>query len=245
MLSGNRARTRLFVRTRPPFSQAFCMAQATRSSSSLVAHSDDPIENVSSWFQANLKPISYGLGAVIVTAGAIFLYRTTNMNAREKASAALYQAQAPLSEGKLPEAQAALEKVVTRYASTASGQQAAMLLAQVLFDQKQYDAGIKVLESASGSAGADFSASLQGLIGAGYDAKGEYIKAAEHFEKASGMAKFELDKGQFRASEARSLMSGKKLEEAKKIWEDLATREGLPFAQEAKVRLGEIAGTVK
>lgn len=221
------------------------MAQATRSSSSIIAPSDDPIENVSSWFQANQKPLLYGFGALIVAAGAIFLYRTTNTNAREKASAALYQAQAPLSEGKLPEAQAALEKVVSRYASTASGQQAAMLLAQVLFDQKKYDAGIKVLESASSSAGADFSASLQGLIGAGYDAKGDYIKAAEHFEKASTMAKFELDKGQFRASEARSLMSGKKLEEAKKIWEDLATREGLPFAQEAKVRLGEIAGSAK
>ena len=37
----------------------------------------------------------------------------------------------------------------------------------------------------------------------------------------------------------------RKLDDAKKIWEDLALDEGMAVAQEAKVRLGEIAGSAK
>lgn len=221
------------------------MAQAPRSTGSSLDLSEDPIENATAWFRANQKPTLYVLGAVLVTSAAIYLYRATNANTREKASAALYQAEAPLAAGKLAEAQAALQKVATRYASTSAGQQAALLLAQVFFDQKQYDAGIKSLETAAGGASPDFAASMEGLIAMGYDAKGDFGKAAEHFAKASGLAKFALDKGQYRASQARSLMSGNKLDDAKKIWEDLALDEGMAVAQEAKVRLGEIAGSAK
>ena len=153
------------------------MAQAPRSTASSLDVSEDPIENATAWLRANQKPTLYVLGAVLVTAAAIYLYRATNANTREKASAALYQAEGPLAAGKLADAQAALQKVATRYASTPAGQQAALLLAQVFFDQKQYDAGIKSLETAVGGASPDFAASMEGLIATGYDAKGDFGKA--------------------------------------------------------------------
>ena len=221
------------------------MAQAPRSAAHTASLSDDPIENATTWLREHRRPALYVLGAVTVAVSAVSLFRTTNANTREKASAALYQAQAPLSEGKLPDAQAALQKVATRWPSTAAGQQAAMLLAQVHYEQKQYDAGIKALETAIGSASPDFSASIEGLMGTGYDAKGDFAKAAEHYAKASALAKFALDKGQYRASQARSLMSGNKLDEAKRIWQDLLLDDGASVSQEAKVRLGEIAGLAK
>lgn len=221
------------------------MAQATRNpvsaAGSSASLSDDPIESVASWFQVNSKPILLAVGGIAVAAAAVFVYRSSAASTREKASAALYEAQTPYVQGKLPEAQKALQQVATRYGSTASGQQASILLAQVLFEQNKADEGIKVLEKALGSASSDFKASLESLIAAGYEQKQDMTKAAEHFAKAAAAATFKADKYNFQASQARSLMSAGKPADAAKIWEELAKLEGESISQEANVRLGEIA----
>lgn len=217
------------------------MAQATRSATSQGAVSDDPIESVTSWLQDNAKPILYAFGGVAVAAAAVFIYRSTAASTREKASAALYQAQAPFAEGKFDEAKSALEKVATRYGSTASGQQAAILLAQVFYEQKQYDGGIKALEKALGSASSDFKSSMEAMIAAGHEMKGSWNKAAEHYGKASAASTFPADKNTYRAAQARSLTAAGKVEDARKIWEELAQLDGQTVQQEANVRLGELA----
>jgi predicted negative regulator of RcsB-dependent stress response len=217
------------------------MAQATRTTTPSASLSDDPIENISTWFQLNSRPIMYGLGAVAVAAAAIFLYRSTAASNREKASAALYAAQGPFSEGKFDEARVALEKVSSRYSGTASGQQAAILLAQVFFEEKKYDEGIKALEGALGSATADFKSSIESMIAAGHELKGNMAEAANHYGKAAAVAQFPADKHTYEAAQARSLMSAGKNAEAKKIWETLAVLDGESVQQEANVRLGELA----
>lgn len=221
------------------------MAQATRPAVATSELSDDPIENVSSWLSKNQKPLIYGVAAVAIAAAAIFLYRSNDESTREKASKALYEAQAPMAEGKLPEASGALEKVATRYSGTAAGAQAAIMLAHVLFDMKKYDAGIAAVQKAQGSAGADFAAPLEGTLAAGYEAQGKFADAAVHYGKAASVAKFALEKGQFLSSQARSLGLAGKPADARKIWEELSKDESLPFAQEAQVRLGELAGIAK
>ncbi|WP_337170697.1 CDC27 family protein [Gemmatimonas aurantiaca] len=216
------------------------MAQATRSSS--TAHiSDDPMENVAHWLQANAKPIVYAVGAAAVVAAAVFVYRSTAETKREKASAALYEAQAPFAQGKFDDAQKALEKVTDRYASTSSGQQAAILLAQVHYEQKKYDDGIKVLEKALGSSTTEFKASMESLIAGGYEMKGDMSKAADHYAKAAAATPFPAEKHAYEASQARSLMAAGKNDEAKTLWESLAQLDGEPVQQEANIRLGELA----
>ncbi|AMW04903.1 tetratricopeptide repeat protein [Gemmatimonas phototrophica] len=221
------------------------MAQATRnagtSAGSSASLSDDPIESVSTWFQLNSKPILMAVGGVAVAAAAVLVYRSSTASTREKASVALYAAQTPYVQGKLPEAQKELEKVATRYGSTASGQQAAVLLAQVFFEQGKPDDGIKALEKALGSASADFKGSLESLIAAGYEQKKDLGKAAEHYAKAAAASTFKSDKYGYQASQARSLMSAGKDADARKIWEELAKLDGEPIQQEANVRLGELA----
>lgn len=221
------------------------MAQSTRttgtSAGSSASLSDDPIESLTTWFQVNSKPILYAVGGVAVAAAAILVYRSSTASTREKASVALYEAQAPFAQGKLPEAQKELAKVAERYGSTASGQQAAILLAQVLYEQAKYDEGIKALEKALGSASADFKGSLESMIAAGYEFKKDMIKAADHYAKAAAASSFKGDKYNYQASQARSLMAGGKTDEAKKIWEELSKLDGEPIQQEAFVRLGEIA----
>lgn len=218
------------------------MAQSTRNAAgSSASLSDDPIESVTTWFQVNSKPILMAVGGVAVTVAAVMLYRSSTASTREKASTALYEAQTPYVQGKLPEAEKALGNVATRYGSTAAGQQAAVLLAQVLFDQNKVDDGIKALEKALGSSSAEFKSSIEALIAAGYEQKKDFVKAADHYAKAATAAQFKSDKYNQQANQARSLATAGKNGDALKIWEELAKLDGEPIQQEANVRMGELA----
>ena len=227
-----------------PSSLVFRMAQSSRSASSSTSLSDDPMEKLGDWFQSNSRPIGMAVGGVAVAALAIFGYRSYSASQNAKASTALYAAQAPLAQGNFEEAAKALDKVAKSYSGTASGQQAALLLAQALFDQKKYAEGVASLDKAMGGASADFSAAMESMIAVGYELQGKLADAATHYGKASAAAKFENDKNSYKASEARSLMAAGKNAEARKIWEDLAKSDS-PSAQEANVRLGELAGAGK
>jgi len=221
------------------------MAQSTRttgnSAGSSASLSDDPIESLTTWFQVNSKPILYAVGGVAVAAAAILVYRNSTASTREKASVALYEAQAPYAQGKLDDAKKQLARVADRFGSTASGQQASILLAQVLYEQAKYDEGIKALEKALGSASAESKGSVESMIAAGYEFKKDMGKAAEHYAKAAAASSFKGDKYNFQASQARSLMAAGKADDARKIWEELAKLDGEPIQQEATVRLGELA----
>jgi predicted negative regulator of RcsB-dependent stress response len=220
------------------------MAQSSRSASSSSSLSDDPLEKFGDWLQSNSRPIGMAVGGVAVAALAIFGYRSYSTSQNVKASTALYAAQAPMAQGKIEEATKALDKVATGYSGTASGQQAALLLAQALFDQKKYAEGVASLEKAVGGASADFKASMESMIAVGYELQGKLADAAVHYGKASTAAKFANDKNSYKAFEARSLMAAGKNTEARIIWEELAKSDG-QSAQEANVRLGELAGAGK
>lgn len=218
------------------------MAQAPRINSSTAAISDDPLENATVWAQANTKPILMGVAGVVAIAAAVFAYRYLSQDKIEKSSSALYVAQGPLLEGRLPEAQAALQKVANQYSGTAAGLQANLLLAQVLYDQKQYQGGIDMLIKARGSATRETGASFDAMTAAGYEGLGNLEKAAEFYGKASSSSTNNHDRDNNKLSQARSLMLAGKSAEAKKLFEELAADDASPLAQEARVRLGELAG---
>jgi predicted Zn-dependent protease len=217
------------------------MAQAPRSSS-LAGMSDDPLENFTMWLQANSRPLLMGLAGAAVVALGIFGYRYMSADKLAKASAALYQAQLPLLQGNLPEAQAALQRVATQYSGTRSGDQASLLLAQALFDLKQHQGAITMLEKTRGSVPADTRPSFDAMIASGYEGLGNMDKAAEFYGQAAAATTFNQEKQQYRTAQARSLMLAGKLDAAKTIFLELAEDASSQYAQEARVRLGEIAG---
>ncbi|MEO7998577.1 MAG: tetratricopeptide repeat protein [Gemmatimonadaceae bacterium] len=219
------------------------MAQAPRINSSSAAISDDPLENATVWAQSNTKPILIGLAGAAVIALGIFGYRYFSAEKIEKSSTALYQAQGPLLEGKLPEAQTALQRVATQYSGTAAGQQANLLLAQVLYDQKQYQGGVDMLNKARGSASRENQASFDAMIASGYEGMGNLDKAAEAYGKAAASAINNQEREKHLLSQGRSLMLAGKTAEAKKIFDGLIVDNTSAVAQEARVRLGEIAGS--
>lgn len=222
------------------------MAQAPRINTSTAAISDDPLENATVWAQANTKPIMMAVAGIVLVAAGIFGYRYLSESKNAESSTALYQAQGPLLEGKLPEAQIALQRVANKYSGTAAGQQASLLLAQVLYDQKQFQGGIDMLSKARGSASRENGASFDAMIASGYEGLGNLEKAAEAYGKAASSSITNHDRDNNLLSQGRSLMLAGKTEDAKKILEALSKDDSSPLAQEARVRLGEIAGaTVK
>ena len=218
------------------------MAQATRTTPGTSGLSDDPVENLTDWVTVNAKPILMGVAGAVLLAAGIFGYRYLSESKLAEASAALYNAQGPMLAGKLPEAQAALQQVSTRYGGTGSGQQATILLAQVLYDQKNYQTGINVLEKARSEASRQNAAAFEALTAAGYEGLKDWDKAAQSYAKAAAAADFHKDKANYRAAQARSLMLAGKTDQAKAIWQDLIDGQDPQFSQEARVRLGEILG---
>ena len=218
------------------------MAQATRTTPGTSGLSDDPVENMTDWLTANARPVMMGVAGAVILGLGIFGYRYLSESKIAEASAALYKAQGPMLEGKLPEAQAALQQVSTRYGGTGAGQQATILLAQVLYEQKNYQTGVNVLEKAQSDASKQNVAAFNAMTAAGYEGLQNWAKAAEFYAKAADASEFHKDKANYRASQARSLMLAGKTDLAKPIWQELKDGSDAQFAQEARVRLGEIAG---
>jgi hypothetical protein len=219
------------------------MAKTSRpvpASPSLQLKSDDPIENVSLWLQANGKMLAIA-GAVVLAAGlGIYGLRASEAKKQANASTALYAAQGPMYEGKLEEARTALEEVATRYKGTSSGEQAVLLVAQTLFDEGKFDEGVQRLESARSGASKAFAASMDAMIAAGYEGKADFVKAAEAYAAAAKSAGSEVERDAFTLAQARQLMLAGKAAEATAVFEQLRAKEGSPYAQEAAIRLGEL-----
>jgi predicted negative regulator of RcsB-dependent stress response len=202
--------------------------------------SDDPLENLTLWLQANGKMLAIA-GAVVVAAGlGIYGLRASEAKKQANASTALYAAQAPMQEGNAEAARTALEGVATRYKGTSSGEQAVLLVAQTFYDAGNFDEGIARLQAARSGASAAFAASMEAMTAAGYEGKADFVQAAAHYAKAATAAASEVEKDSYTLSQGRQLMRAGQRAEAIAIFESLQAKEGSPFAQEAAVRLGEL-----
>ena len=191
--------------------------------------------------RARQREISIGAIAIAVIAVVAWLWHGSVVQKQERGERALNMAANSYYSGNKALAKTDLEKVAERYSGTAPGIQGAMLLAQVLYETGEYDAGIKELEKVkrSGGTGA-FAASLEGLIAAGYSDQKKYDEAAKRYLVAADKSPFASDKDIYSADAARELtMAGKKAE-ARRIWSEIAIRNDSPVVGEAKIRLGEL-----
>jgi predicted negative regulator of RcsB-dependent stress response len=187
------------------------------------------------------REIAIGVIAVAAVVVIAWFWRGSIVQKDERAERALNLAANSYYSGNKALAKTDLEKMVARYGSTAGGIQGAMLLAQILYEESQYDAGMKQLEAVRGSAGSGpFAASVEALIAAGYADQNKFDEAAKRYLAAADRAPFPADKDLYRADAARVLALAGKKEEARKIWADIATRIDSPALGEAKIRLGEL-----
>ena len=192
------------------------------------------------WFQVNSRYVVIAAVVIAVAAAGYWFYMRSQQIKTINAERSLVQAEQSLQSGNTALATSDLQRVVTRYKGTAAGTEAAMLLAQTHYNAGKYQDGVKVLEEVSGKAGGS-EASLQSLIGDGYSQLGKAADAAKAYERAADAAEFDTERAYYRAKAARSFTAAGNVNDAKRIWSQLATDEkAQAVAAEARVRLAEL-----
>ena len=197
-------------------------------------------DSFTDWFLRNKTILSWALLALAVAIGGLWFYQRSRAVRHENAEKAYFQARQSAAAGNLPLAVSDLKKVATRYEGTRPGIQAAMFLAQGLYDQKKHKEGIEELKRTLSKAPDDFVAPIHVLIANGYEELKDFGSAATEYRAASAATEFPAEKAQYLAAAARAYTAAGKPAEAKAIWTDLAADETGPMAAEARVRLGEL-----
>jgi predicted negative regulator of RcsB-dependent stress response len=192
------------------------------------------------WLLLHKRQVSWAVLALAIAIGSLWFYQRSRALRQQNAEKAYFQARQSAAAGNLPLAVSDLKKVVTRYEGTTAGTQAAMFLAQALYDQKKHREGIAELEKVLGKAPDDLIPSIHVLIAAGHEELKDFAAAAAAYRAASAATRFPAEKAQYLAAAGRAFMAGGKAAEARAIWTQLAADETGPMAAEARVRLGEL-----
>ncbi|MGH7679447.1 MAG: tetratricopeptide repeat protein [Gemmatimonadaceae bacterium] len=194
------------------------------------------------WIQANTRAITIGLAVVLVGGAGYWYYLRSSEIKRLNAERGLNQAKQALSAGNAALAKTDLGRVATRYKGTAAGAQAAMILAQIQFDEGKVPDGLNTLApyQSAGSAGPNL-ASVWALTGDGQLAAGKAEDAATAYEKAAEATELKGERAVYLAKQARVLMTAGKNAESKAIWERLVNDpDATVVRNEAEIRLGEL-----
>jgi hypothetical protein len=195
------------------------------------------------WIRANSRAVTIGAAIVVLGGAGYWFYVRSGEIKRLNAERGLVQAKQSMAAGNAALATSDLQRVATRYTGTPGGVQAAMLLAQIQYDQAKYDEGLKALEpyrtarAAGGSLGA-----IWALTGDGQVAQGKPQDAATSFQKAADATELPGEKAVYRSKVARALMLAGKNAEARALWEALAKDPNAVLVKnEAEVRIGELS----
>jgi predicted negative regulator of RcsB-dependent stress response len=197
-------------------------------------------ESLGDWMLLHKRELLWSLLALAVIVGGFWFYQRSQSIKSQRAESAYFQARQSAAAGNLPLAVSDLRKVVARYEGTRAGTQAALSLAQTLFDQKKFKEGIDELKKIEAKAPDDFRSSIHVLEAAGYEELKDFTAAAEQYKLAAMATPFPVDKAKYQAGAARDYMAAGKSDQAKAIWTELAKDESSPEAAEARVRLGEL-----
>ena len=185
------------------------------------------------------KVVAVVLALVVLGAAGWFYRRSVDLK-HDRAEIAYFRARQAYDSRNYELAEADLRGVIGRYAGTAGGTQAAMTLAQVLYETGKAAEGVAVLRDAAGSAPRDLKAEVYALMGAGHENLGQFDEAAQAYRQASNESRFPKDVLAHKAAAARALTGAGKAAEALVIWRELEEEPSQFLASEARVRIGEL-----
>ena len=192
------------------------------------------------WLRLNTRWLVIAGIVVVAAAGAYWLALKSRQLKALNAEKGLMTAQESIASKNNELAKSDLKKVVTRYSGTAAGTQAALLLAQLNYDEGKFKEGIDGLKGATEKAGSA-TPGVIGMIGDGQSMMGRNQDAAESYQKAADSSPYANEKSYYRAKAARSYAAAGKTDLARKVWTELAADQKAPsVAAEARVRLAEL-----
>ncbi len=198
-------------------------------------------EAASDWAERNARAVGAAAIVVAVAVAGGFAWRASNRSTAERADRALYEAEARFSQGD-PGAAAALQQVTSRYGDTPAGAHARVLLAQTYYDRGQYAEGLRTLSA--GSVPTEWRDATARLRAVGEEGAGQPKTAAATYEqlaRSSGpQAKAEL-----LGNAARDYEAAGDTGNARRLWRELSDLGVNGASDEARLRLGELAGASK
>ena len=205
------------------------------------AIADADADSVLDFFRQNSRLLVIAAVIVVAAGLGVWFYTQSRRIRAENAERTLMSAQQSLAQNNVPLAQNDLQTVVSRYSGTPAAAQAGVLLAQVHYDQGQYQQGIDALERIVDTrAAAPMRSAILALMGDGYLELGQPAEAAERFRAAAEDTEFAADRDVYRSQASRALVAAGDTSAAVAIWKELANDPQSPVAAEAKVRLGEL-----
>jgi hypothetical protein len=200
-------------------------------------------DSLGEWFQRNSRTLSIAGGVIAAVAVSVRFYMRSAEIKRLNGDRGLSQAKQSLAAGNRALASADLEKVAIRYVGTPAGASAAMLFAQIQYDQAKVEDGLKALTpyQSAGAAGSSLP-DVWSLTGDGQLTMGNAAEAAVSYQKAADATKLPGARAMLLAKTARALSAAGKDPEARAIWEKLAADpDAMVVKSEAEIRLGELA----
>ncbi|MEO5589903.1 MAG: tetratricopeptide repeat protein [Gemmatimonadaceae bacterium] len=200
-------------------------------------------ESLMDWFQLYSRQVIWGGVAIVALgAGGWFYTRSQELKA-ERAAKAYLTAQRSVAAGNLPLAESDLGKLISRYDGTPASMQARLQLAQVLYDQGKYQAGIDQLKGVEGKMGKsiEFGSAVHLVMASGHEQLKKFNEAAAEYEQAAKAARFDEDRQRYSSLAAAAYLDAGDKEKAKTIWTELGADSKGTVAGEARVRLGEMA----
>jgi predicted negative regulator of RcsB-dependent stress response len=198
------------------------------------------------WTRINARALTVGATVVAIAAAGYWFYLRSQEIQSANAEKALMNAKQSMNAGNVTLAQSDLQKVYSRYGSTAAGVEAAMLLAQIDFDGRKAQDGITILEKLSGSGAASrVESTIRGLEGDGYMQLGKPAEAAKRYERAADVTTFQTERSYQRSKAARAYQVAGDTAKARQVWTSMLSDPGAQsMAAEARVRLGELTAQV-
>jgi predicted negative regulator of RcsB-dependent stress response len=183
------------------------------------------------------------IGAILLAAGGIggWLWIRSGQIREERAGASLQAAETAFISGNKALAQTEFERLIGRFPGTNAGTQAAMLLAQLMYEQGKFAEGVTQLESALRRSSDVMEPGVLALIGAGQEGAGKPLDAASAYARAAEATRFEAERDQLKMDQARTLAAGGDKAGATAIYAEISGREDSPYGGEARLRLGELS----
>lgn len=200
----------------------------------------DRSETAAEWLVLHKQRVIIGIVALAIVFGGAWFYRRSNQIKAERAEGAYFQARQTMAQGNAPLALTDLRNVTTRYKGTSGAAQAALTIAQILYDQGKYREGIAELDKASRFRPDDLAASIHVMRAVGHEGLRQFDQAASEYQEAAELTRFPNDAAAFKASAARAFTAGGKPDAARAIWAELAAEPEGSMVSEARVRLGEL-----
>ena len=143
--------------------------------------------NAQKWVSENSKIIIIAASAIVVIITAAFLYNNLKSKSESTASVELSKAITAFQENDIPKALPLLNNIVENYGSTRSGKLATFYLANSFFKNGDYANALKNFKKFSSVFTGDdlIKSSAMAGVAACYEQLGNYVSAAEQYEKTA------------------------------------------------------------